>query len=104
MSRLDTIGNHKTTVFTDELGYTCVVYHQTCVVKWNADRIILNTGGYKTATTKARMNQTANQFGLGFQVYQQNHVWYVGYAGLALRFLGSVIELDRNNPKESIQR
>lgn len=104
MSRQDTIGNHCTAVFTDELGYTCVVYHQTCVVRWNSERIILNTGGYETVTTKRRMNQAANQFRLGFQVYQQNHVWYVDYAGMSLRFLGDVIELDRVNPKDSVQR
>lgn len=104
MSRQDTIGNHCTTVFTDEMGYTCVVYHQTCVVRWNAERIILNTGGYETVTTKRRMNQAANQFRLGFGVYQQDHTWYVDYKGMTLRFLGDVIELDRVNPKDSIQR
>lgn len=30
-----------------------------------------------TNTTKLRMNQAANQFGLGFGVYQKNHAWFV---------------------------
>ena len=79
MSRTDTIGTHRTTVNVDELGYTRVVYHNTCVVRFNADEIILDTGGYQTVTTKRRMNQTARQFRLGFYVYQRDWSWYVSF-------------------------
>lgn len=59
MSGQDKIGSHKTKVFTDDEGYTNVVYHETAVVKFNAEKIILNSGGWRTNTTKLRMNQAS---------------------------------------------
>ena len=38
---------------------------------------MLDTCGWKSATTKTRMNQAANQFGLPYRVYQKDYVWYV---------------------------
>ena len=74
--RTSTIGRTATTVYTDDDG-THVQYHATRVVSFDADTITLRSGGWETATTKTRMNQTANQHGLGFYVYQRDHVWYV---------------------------
>lgn len=73
----DQIGKISTNVFTDDDGYTKVIYHNTCVVKFNEDWIILNTGGWNTPTTKRRMNQASNQFRLDYLVYQQDGEWYV---------------------------
>ena len=70
------IGTHKTEVFTEN-GVTYVKYHNTRVVAFSENAIILDTGGWFTPTTKTRMNQTSNAFGLGFQVYQKNYEWYV---------------------------
>ena len=81
MARQDRIGSHKTSVFTDTDGLTKVVYHSTPVVSFDAERIILNTGGYTTATTKLRQNQASNQFALGFYVYQREFAFYVDYRG-----------------------
>lgn len=39
--------------------------------------VILNSGGWRTVTTKTRMNQAANQFGLGYGVYQRKGEWFV---------------------------
>jgi len=52
-------------------------YHDTPVVIYcqNGD-IILNSGGYKTLTTKARMNQA---LGNRANVYQYLFKWYVHY-------------------------
>jgi hypothetical protein len=50
---------------------TQVWYHSTCVVEFDKDVIKLCTGGWRTATTKTRMNQASNQFGLGYSVYQK---------------------------------
>lgn len=76
MSRNDTVGTHRTTVYTQD-GTTYVRYHDTDVVAFDKDRIVLNTGGYNSRTTKLRMNQAARQFGLGFIVTQKQHKWYV---------------------------
>ena len=76
-----TIGKHATRIFKleDETGYTNTVvrYHDTNVVTFNRDGVRLNHGGYKTATTKRRMNQVSEAFNLGFKVYQKNFEWFV---------------------------
>lgn len=58
-------------------GITGVSYRGTTVVWFNTTHIILNSNGWKTNTTKLRMNQTSNQFGLGFRVFQNDWSWYV---------------------------
>jgi hypothetical protein len=94
MAQTNQIGTHKTSVFTEN-GYTCVVYHSTAVVKFNDREIILNTGGYQTATTKMRMNQASNQFDLGFRVFQKKHQWYIEYKGNIKYFIGEETTLKR---------
>ena len=76
MAQQDRIGTHKTTIYR-EGEFTKVKYHYTDVVSFNDEEIILKTGGYKTNTTKTRMNQTSRQFNLGFTVYQKDWQWYV---------------------------
>lgn len=77
MATMSKVGKTATTVRKAD-GVLSVVYHSTEVVKANDDgTITLNTGGWRTVTTKARMNQAANQFGLGFQVSQEDFEWFV---------------------------
>ena len=76
MARADRIGKHKTTVTTYD-SYTCVQYHSTVVVKFNGREIILDSGGWRTNTTKTRMNQASREYGLGFYVFQDNFDWFV---------------------------
>lgn len=52
-------------------------YHDTVVVKTYFDKIVLNSGGWMTATTKTAMNQASNEYFLGFSVYQEKGKWYV---------------------------
>lgn len=70
--------------------YTVVTYHQTDVVKFNENEIILDSGGWLTQTTKNRMNQTSWQFGLEFSVYQRNKKWFVDYKGDTLDFYDGI--------------
>ncbi len=86
MARQDRIGKTATVVFVDTDGMTKVVYHSTPVVSFNDKVIILKTGGWKTVTTKTRMNQTARQFALGFSVYQEDGDWFVDFNGKVLDF------------------
>ena len=92
MPQLNTIGNHKTTV-TNKDGVIKVKYHSTDVVTVDNKRgeVTLNTGGWFTPTTKVRMNQTANAYGLGFNVYQKDFNWFVEKAN------GQVIEFESNS-------
>lgn len=48
--------------------------HDTYIITWYADgRIVLNTGGWFTVTTKARINQ----FVSGYRITQDRGVWYI---------------------------
>ena len=89
------IGTHKTEVFTEN-GVTYVKYHNTRVVAFSEDAIMLDTGGWFTPTTKTRMNQTSNAFGLGFQVYQKNYEWFADYKGKTYEFTKDHLYLKRN--------
>ena len=42
--------------------------------------VILRTAGYYTATTKRRMNEAADHYGLGFRVIQRSKQWRVVFA------------------------
>lgn len=93
MTRLDQVGKTATTIYHDG-EFTCVKYHATDVVKFNQEKIILNSGGWHTNTTKTRINQAANQFGLDFRVYAKDFIWYIDYDGKTLEFKDHV-ELER---------
>ena len=95
MAQQNQIGTHKTKVFTEN-GVTYIKYHNTRVVAFSENAIMLNTGGWFTPQTKTRMNQTSNAFGLGFQVYQKNYEWYADYNGKTYEFIGNNLGLKRN--------
>lgn len=76
-------------------GKTEITYHQTVVVSFTDKVITLNTGGWFTNTTKTRMNQTSNQFNLGFSVYQKDYNWFVDYNGKTLQFKTNTLTLTR---------
>ena len=87
-----TVGTHKTSIRTDD-EHTIIRYHDTDVVKFNSDYIILNSGGWETVTTKRRMNQTSEQYGLGFHVFQKDYIWYVSTGNQTISFVdGMTIE------------
>jgi hypothetical protein len=77
MSQTKRLGSTATTVYPDKTGETVVRYHATEVVRFSPDKVTLNSGGWKTATTKLRMNQASNQFGLGYTVRQKDFSWFV---------------------------
>jgi len=79
------IGKGYTTIKTVN-GKTAITYHSTAVVTFDQDSIVLDSGGWFTQTTKNRMNQTSNQFDLGFNVFQKLSVWWVGYKGKTIEF------------------
>ena len=80
-------GTARRIVKDNETGTTSYIYHTTAIVgAYSDDTIRLNSGGWRTATTKNAMNQVSNQFGYGFSVYQQNHEWLVTWKGETLPF------------------
>ena len=95
MSQQYKIGTHKTSVFNED-SIMKVCYHNTIVVSFDNKEIKLNTGGWFTNTTKTRMNQTSNQFNLGFRVYQKNYNWYVEYDNKIYSFDCNQLTLQRS--------
>ena len=79
-----------TTMLGDELvGF----YRGTPVASRLGNRITLNTGGWKSKTTKLRMNQFANNFCSGrFSVYQKDYSWFVVVNGSTIPFDGNTID------------
>ena len=72
------VSGRATRVFADSLdGWTKVIYHSTCVIRWDKKEIVLDSGGWRTSTTKTRMNQASHQYDLGIDVFQKKGVWYV---------------------------
>ena len=94
MTRLDVIGKHKTKVYK-EGGYTRIKYHFTDVVTFNDSVINLDTGGWESVTTKARMNQAGQQYNLNFSVYQRNYKWFVDFKGETIEFKNGMATLIR---------
>ena len=84
------LGKGNTTVSTQD-GITRVTFHQTVVVAFNAEKIILDSGGLLTATTKTRMNQASNQFEFGYQVFQQRGDWFIFYKDETVPFKDGIV-------------
>jgi hypothetical protein len=92
MGQTHTIGKHCTTVKGNRHNLR-VTYHSTDVVTVNNGVVTLDTGGHFTNTTKARMNQASNEYGLGYQVFQNKFKWYVKTNIAVLEFDGNTITI-----------
>lgn len=77
MPQMHKLSNYATTVATGDDGLTRVTYHSTVIVAFDASRVILNTGGWNTATTRRKMNQASRQFRLGYGVGRDKGESYV---------------------------
>lgn len=95
MARTDKLSTYQTQVACAD-GHIIVIYRGTKIAERLPNgEITLNTGGWKSVTTKRKMNQASRQFGLDYQVFQVKGVWYVGHgeAGNLREFVGDVIVL-----------
>ncbi len=102
MTRNDTINNkHKTSMSVGRDGEMVVFYYKTAIVLVDKDKIVLNTGGWHTATTRARMNFVSQELKLGYRVYQKQNQMFVDYAGQTHEFEKDKIQLNRRT-EESI--
>ena len=68
-----------------------VKLYNTLVVFADRERIILDNGGWKTVTTRRRMNQASREFNLGFDVYQKDHNWIVSYKGKEIEYTNGMV-------------
>jgi len=91
-------------------GSKAVRLHNTDVITFTAnDTIILNSGGWKTPTTKSRISANLPR---GWNLYQHNYKWYLkNYDTLEQITYFDKIEIDFNqikakivNPKENTEK
>jgi hypothetical protein len=92
---------YKTKVHINAKGQTEVIYHQTAVVTFDTEKIILDTGGWWTRSTKTRMNQVSEYYNLGFRVFQKAGEWFVDYQDNILPFTKDILALNKNEKIES---
>lgn len=98
MPQIQRVKGVATSIRTEHLGKnpsTIIQYHDTDVVSFNTEEIVLNNGGYITVTTRTRMNQASNQFGLGYHVSIKQGEMYVTFKGKTLKFYGTKRILER---------
>lgn len=71
-SQIEKVKNNTYKIKTDK-GYK-IRLHDTDIIEFRDDKIILNTGGYYTNTTKKRMNEFLPS---KYYVYQKDFTWYL---------------------------
>ncbi len=71
MSQTQTIGKHKTKVFTED-NWTKVVYYETCVVKWNEEEIVLDSGGFRPDPDSGLVIQGCYKHGWETECHAEN--------------------------------
>jgi hypothetical protein len=85
----------RNTKIRTEAGKTIVRLHSTDIVAFDAQTITLNTGGWRTITTSARMNEASSHYGLGYRVGSDRGEWIIGYGGREWIYPGREAVLDR---------
>lgn len=74
------------TRISDGPRYVTARYHNTDIITIDkvSDTVILNSGGYRTLTTKKRMNEVMEDFGISVRVFQRKYDWFVRVSGNAV--------------------
>ena len=79
MTQMDKVGKHMTKITTNKEGGKVVTYRGCPVFSEypKQGKVVLDTCGYRTLTTKTRINQAANQFGIPIHIFQKKGMFYV---------------------------
>lgn len=72
----------KATSIRKEGVFTIVQLYDTDIVKFDEDNLILNSGGFKTATTKKRINEIIGSLGHSeaVTVVQKANEWFIKWS------------------------
>jgi len=72
------VGKHATTICEKD-GIVEMIYHSTKIATYDRKNKILtlDSGGYKTVTTKRRITEFANHYNLAIKLYQKGGSWFV---------------------------
>lgn len=77
-----------------------IKYHETDVILFTPNYVELNSGGWRTLTTKARMNENMSRRA----VHQDKGVWYIGstvfFDGIRLDYDGNILNSIMDNVEE----
>lgn len=80
--------SHNTVEYTRKDGTRVIRFHLTDIVEFLTDGSVrLNSGGFRTFTTKDRLNQYVPQ---GWRIWAEKGTWYVGkgnYQGIQTRYV-----------------
>ena len=68
-------------------GDKIIRLYATDILQFKGDKIILNSGGYKTITTKSRINQFLPG---GIRVYQKNGEWFIDNGAYHFKFFDGI--------------
>jgi hypothetical protein len=64
---------------TSENGNVSLHLWGTKIVQFNGENITLFSGGYRTTTTKSRLNAVLRGLGCNWRIYQKNFAWYASH-------------------------
>jgi hypothetical protein len=85
----------ETTTYCDQDGALVGVYRGTPVVRQLGNKITLKTGGWKSRTTKLRMNQFSNSYCQNkFGITQKDFEWFVILNDQRIPFDGDQISFE----------
>lgn len=78
---------NNTYLWTDDNGTEHLRLHKTDIISRTKDgKVTINDGGFRTVTTKARLNAYLRKFGIHASISSANGVWWVHYEGAALPY------------------
>lgn len=74
---------HNTYAIRHATNFT-IRYHSTDILTFHPDgRVVFNTGGWRTSTTKQRLNRFGPQ---GVSIYQRDFEWFIAADGQTEEF------------------
>lgn len=74
------------TTNTDHYKFYEVILHNTTVFTMADGVVTLNSGGWRTSTTKVAINRAFDLLNVPARLWQKNFEWYVTFDGLTLDF------------------
>jgi len=77
---------YSTFLYTEPDGTLVVRQHNTDIIKTKGFNVTLDTGGWKTRTTKDRFNRYS-----GYQVYSDKGIWYVKGLGKTIPYYDGMV-------------
>ena len=83
-------GNTRVT-FSPESNESHVYLYGSLIASVGEDYVRLYSGGFRTATTKSRLNSLLIEHGFQDRVYQRGGCWYVESEGTVLPFTEGMI-------------